>query len=400
MEALKGGTLKEVVFEYQKQRKGLKEDWIREITRQVVSALAYCHSLRLIHKDIKDENIMLLKKEGRFDKPFAVIIDLGVAEMFALSDPTGREVGGTPVTMAPEVWLNRFGPKCDVFSVGCVLFELMTGNFPFMATSMNPDAWIRLHRRGPDWTLFKCSDAGRKMCQAMLTFVEEKRPTMSDCLRHDWFTTPQRELKTVTPAQLIGLQSFAKESSVKRTLLLEIASRLPIERATEIVELFEGLDENADGRLSRDELELFLRKGGVADDELISQIWKALDVDENGELSFSEFSAGILLVYKDLLEDRLEELARHYDRDKDGVLDKDQVGEMMQAVAAALGDETSSGIVEEVLRSQQGGDQRLKYTDFKNYMIKPSGRGPDLKIAGTAVSSSRSSVRSGRRAQK
>lgn len=50
-----------------------------------------------------------------------MIIDLGVAEMFSVADPAGRFIGGTPTTMAPEVWHENFGPKCDVWSLGCIM---------------------------------------------------------------------------------------------------------------------------------------------------------------------------------------------------------------------------------------------------------------------------------------
>ena len=59
--------------------------------------------------------------KDKWEKPHAVIIDLGVAEMFSVADPAGRFIGGTPTTMAPEVWLGNFGPKCDVWSLGCIM---------------------------------------------------------------------------------------------------------------------------------------------------------------------------------------------------------------------------------------------------------------------------------------
>merc|ERR1719436_2238519 len=135
-----GGTLHDVVLDFQRKRRAISEEWIRNVTRQVVEAMSYCHSLRLIHKDLKDENIMLLKKDPNFDEPFAVVIDLGIAEMFSLADPSGREMGGTPTTMAPEVWTGNFGPKCDVFSLGCILFEMLSGQYPFMANSLQAKA--------------------------------------------------------------------------------------------------------------------------------------------------------------------------------------------------------------------------------------------------------------------
>merc|ERR1719394_1535282 len=100
---------------------------------------------------------MLLKKDPDFEEPFVVIIDLVIAEMFSVADPAGRIIGGTPMTMAPEVWRGNFGPKCDVFSLGVVLYSVLSGSFPFMATSMNPEAWVKLHKRGPDWSKIKSS---------------------------------------------------------------------------------------------------------------------------------------------------------------------------------------------------------------------------------------------------
>jgi len=116
LEALVGGTLKEVLMEMQKKNKGLKEDWIRKVIHQSCGGMAYCHSLRLVHKDLKDENIMLLRKDPEFEEPFAVIIDLGIAEMFSVADPTGRktshaasERGGRGSAAPPRRWPQKFG---------------------------------------------------------------------------------------------------------------------------------------------------------------------------------------------------------------------------------------------------------------------------------------------------
>merc|ERR1719230_560989 len=177
---------------YQKKGKSLKEEWTRQVMRQSMEAMSYCHNLRLVHKDLKDENIMLLKKDPEYDEPFAVIIDLGIAEMFSKSDPTGKIVGGTPVTMAPEVWKGDFGPKCDVWSLGCILYELLTGRFPFEAPSIDPKDWLSLHKRGPDWSRIRMSPQAVALCQLMLTYRDTDRPSMMNCLKHQWFEVKRR----------------------------------------------------------------------------------------------------------------------------------------------------------------------------------------------------------------
>ena len=63
LDYLQGGSLKDVIVQLnRKDERGLKEAWIREVIQQSAGGLAYCHNLRLIHKDLKDENIMLLEK--------------------------------------------------------------------------------------------------------------------------------------------------------------------------------------------------------------------------------------------------------------------------------------------------------------------------------------------------
>eukprot|EP00913_Durusdinium_trenchii_P011702 g10990.t1 len=116
MDAIKGGTLRDALLGFQSRGEAVEESWSRQVLQQMLQAMAYCHNKRIIHKDLKDENVMLLKGESA--EPFVVIIDLGVSEMFSPTDPHGKLIGGTPMTMAPEVWDNNFGSKCDVWSAG------------------------------------------------------------------------------------------------------------------------------------------------------------------------------------------------------------------------------------------------------------------------------------------
>merc|ERR1719487_2001997 len=311
---------------YYQKGTGLKEEWIQRVIHQVVEAMAYVHSLRLIHKDLKDENIMLLKKNRNFDKPFVVIIDLGVAEMFPLSDPRGNIVGGTPATMAPEVWMGSFGPKCDVWSVGCVLFELLAGSMPFMAMTLDPKEWCSKLRRGPDWRLVKTSEQGKDLCERMLTFTDTDRPSMKKCLEHEWFSCHAQTLqRVVAPTQFEELKRFCELTDLSRSMLLELAGRLPMERAEKIVQIFQAFDENRDGSIQKEELQKGFMRLGMKDQGLLENMFKALDVDQNGVLSFSEFAAGCLVMFKDLLEGRFRALFRRHDKDCDGMMTQDEV---------------------------------------------------------------------------
>lgn len=326
LDALKGGTLHDVVLQKcQGKDRGIPEDWIRIVMRQSLEAMAYCHSKRVIHKDIKDENIMLLKKDPDYSEPYVVIIDLGVSEMFGLADPKGKMQAGTPTTMAPEVWNGSFGPKCDVWSLGCVFFEMSAGDMPFCARSFDPKDWRALQKHGPKWDLVKISKEGKDLCKQMLTFGERERPTMTDCLAHRWFGATVDLAKEVPAQQFSSLQRFSEQTAVKRALCYEMAARLPMEHAHRIAKYFKAVDENRDGHISRAELESGFRKMGLKDPKLIEKTFEVLDVDGDGILSLNEFAAGVLMNFQDLLEERFQALFRKYDEDYDGFLDRSEL---------------------------------------------------------------------------
>jgi len=108
-----------------------------EIARQVASALAYAHGQGVVHRDIKPENILL--QAGQ-----AVVADFGIAR--AIDAATAGEgasrltetglLVGTPRYMSPEQILgDPVGPASDVYSLGCVLFEMLAGAPPFDAAT-------------------------------------------------------------------------------------------------------------------------------------------------------------------------------------------------------------------------------------------------------------------------
>ncbi len=103
-----------------------------EICRQVGRALDYAHQHRLIHQDIKPDNIMI--GPGNLVK----LADLGISKTFdeAESEGDGKKIMGTPHYMAPEAGLGKkIDHRVDIYSLGATLYHLLTGKTPYHGTN-------------------------------------------------------------------------------------------------------------------------------------------------------------------------------------------------------------------------------------------------------------------------
>lgn len=146
MEFLRGKDLARVAYE----QGPLPFPRIANVLQQVLQALAEAHELQIVHRDLKPENILLepMRRGGDFVK----VVDFGLAKLKA--DPDSPNVTmpgivcGTPDYMAPEQ--GRGDPidgRSDLYGLGVVLFQLLTGRLPF--ESENPTQVVLMHLSNP-----------------------------------------------------------------------------------------------------------------------------------------------------------------------------------------------------------------------------------------------------------
>jgi|HubBroStandDraft_1064217.scaffolds.fasta_scaffold04949_2 eukaryotic-like serine/threonine-protein kinase len=136
MELLQGETLGEALARERVLRPGRAAD----IVAQAAEGIEAAHRAGIIHRDLKPDNLFLTNLEGR---PFVKILDFGVSKFLAtrLGESTGTRAGmvyGSPAYMSPEQIVGQLDidARSDVYSLGVVLFQSLTGRLPFDAPNI------------------------------------------------------------------------------------------------------------------------------------------------------------------------------------------------------------------------------------------------------------------------
>ena len=130
MEYADDGDLSSKIKNMIKKHLQFEENTIWSILIQILEGLNYLHKSRVIHRDLKSANIFLTKKGE------VKIGDLNVS-IIAKKDLAVTQTG-TPYYAAPEVWENEsYNNKCDIWSVGCIAYEMATLHVPFRGTSIH-----------------------------------------------------------------------------------------------------------------------------------------------------------------------------------------------------------------------------------------------------------------------
>eukprot|EP01034_Spumella_vulgaris_P029003 gene29003-35975_t len=224
MELLKGGDLFDRIVE-----KGrYTEAAARKIMRKILSAVSYLHSHNIIHRDLKPENILLVSTQ---DDTEIKLTDFGLAKK---ADQEGlKTFCGTPQYFAPEVLkrkstvkgAGRYGPAADMWSLGVVLYILLSGTFPFDEDNL----FDQINRAnysmsGSEWA--GISVGAKHMVSSMLTLRPDKRITVTQALKHPWiqnitYNAAAFESETAKAGLYRGAASHARPAAPTQQQLID-----------------------------------------------------------------------------------------------------------------------------------------------------------------------------------
>ncbi|GAM29429.1 hypothetical protein SAMD00019534_126050 [Acytostelium subglobosum LB1] len=181
LEFIEGGSLAKIAKRYG----NFAEPLLSRYICQVLRGLEYLHDKGVIHRDIKSDNI-LITKEGVIK-----LADFGSCTYSALDRKL--TVVGTPFWMAPEVIqmdMNARSTACDIWSLGCTILELLTGNPPYWELGTMPAMFAMVNNPHPPLPPNISSELKNFL---MACFVRDinRRPTATQLMEHPWIKMHQ-----------------------------------------------------------------------------------------------------------------------------------------------------------------------------------------------------------------
>eukprot|EP00039_Didymoeca_costata_P030836 m.31657 g.31657 ORF g.31657 m.31657 type:complete len:613 (+) comp8335_c0_seq1:239-2077(+) len=185
------------VFDYLVAHGRMREREARQKFRQIVSAVEYCHRLNIVHRDLKAENLLL-------DKDMNIkLADFGFSNYYEEGTKLDTFCGSPPYA-APELFQGKEydGPEVDIWSLGVILYTLVSGSLPFDGETLKElrERVLRGRYRIPFYLTPSCE----QLLKQLMVLVPARRISLRKCMENDWMNDgcPQLEPHENLPEEL------------------------------------------------------------------------------------------------------------------------------------------------------------------------------------------------------
>ena len=222
MEYCNGGDLSGCLKKYKEAyRRPFSEEIVQYIMRQVVNGIYFLHSNKIVHRDLKLDNILVTfpsendKKSLNMMKAIAKIIDFGFATRLKASKSNlTYTILGTPANMAPQILENMqqrtpnhqgYDEKVDIWSLGTLCYEMLVGHMAFCGHSMQ-----ELSQKVKQGTYSLPTNLSKEVISfidSMLQTDPNKRSSARDLLKHDFLVKNVKQFQPIDVRKIPGMVS-------------------------------------------------------------------------------------------------------------------------------------------------------------------------------------------------
>lgn len=241
-----------------------------EILNFLFKAILFLHKNKIVHRDIKPENI-LFSMPGKYES--LRVIDFGLSVTSAKGKDKYRV--GSPYYMAPEMLEGSYTFETDVWSMGVILYVMMTGLQPFQGQNQD-EVFGNISRGVYDVKILdkqKCSNEVKDLIKKLLVLDPRRRMSLEAAMEHPWITmhhaNNDKDLKSTFDDGIIdSIRSFATNNPLQKEILFYLAK---ISNESEIIKLkqaFLQIDTDNTGTIEFEEVIQVFNKLGIQPDKV------------------------------------------------------------------------------------------------------------------------------------
>lgn len=295
-----------------KASKGCSEDFLKKVMKKILSGVSHLHQKGLVHRDLKPENILISEKD---EEILVKIIDFDTCGKL---NEFGKLSGlyGTALYMPPEMALGEYDSKCDMWSAGMIMYNLMTGKTPFAGMSDHQivENIQKLQIDFGCYEMHRYSDQCRELLGKLLQKDSKKRISAQNALAHPWFQASVNFSKIETVLNNIQ-QSKVKNLAIKEFLIKHFSL---IKDFEELDLVFSELDTDNDGVISLPDFLNFFSKAYDKEEsyQKTEKLFEKLKGLSEEFISYEDFLNACIKL-KDILDD--ERILKFLDKGTQGL---------------------------------------------------------------------------------
>eukprot|EP01016_Furgasonia_blochmanni_P010764 TRINITY_DN14627_c0_g1_i2.p1 TRINITY_DN14627_c0_g1~~TRINITY_DN14627_c0_g1_i2.p1 ORF type:complete len:466 (-),score=141.60 TRINITY_DN14627_c0_g1_i2:192-1589(-) len=355
-----------------RDRKGhLSEREAAVIMRKIFSAVHHLHEIRICHRDLKPENILFLDRNPDAE---IKIIDFGLSKKFGDNNQAKdlTTMVGTALYVAPEVLKGKYDERCDNWSLGVILYILLSGNPPFYGDN-NQEIFKKVIAGKYSLNIpeFKnVSKLAKDLIQKLLVTDPSKRLTAKQALSHPWIMKEaqlsDQPLGNLDPKIINMLRNFRSVAKFKKEALRVVVNLMSENEIKNLREAFRLMDKDNSGIISLDELRRAMQETGcAATEEEIQKMLKTIHVDNQMGINYTEFLTATLDRKLYLTKEKLWTAFKYFDVDNSNFITVKNLREAMARAGRKLNDNELQEMIAEIDRTKEG---RISFEEFGEMM--------------------------------
>ncbi|KAM0953929.1 putative calcium/calmodulin-dependent protein kinase CAMK-CAMK1-DCAMKL family [Dioscorea sansibarensis] len=387
LELCSGGEL----FDRIVSQRQYSETEAARVVRQIAEGLEALHKAHIVHRDLKPENCLFLDSSEH--SPLK-IMDFGLSSVEEYTDPIVALFGSIDYVSPEALAQRRVSSASDMWSLGVILYILLSGYPPFHAPS-NREKQQRILAGDfsfDEHTWKTITPSAKQLISSLLSVDPFKRPTAKDLLQHTWVIGDSAKQELMDAEVVSKLQSFNARRKLRAAAIASVLSSKVFLRTKKLRSLIGSHD------LSTDELENlrlnFKRICADGDNATLpefEEVLKAMKMDSliplaprvfdlfdnnrDGTVDMRELLCGLSSLKNSQGDEALQICFQMYDTDRSGSISKEELASMLRALPEDClpADITDPGKLDEIFdQMDANNDGKVSFDEFKAAMLRDS----------------------------